>query len=277
MSLNVIERILFSLLKVVGLLPKGQNDRWKLLPLHDLLPAISLPSMSAAPDSKVVRLPSGSAPSVGVRAVRNPIPIQVQAALCIVDSGPSDHITSRRYLISRELKTMRKSETHMIFQTANKMTHADEILVFTLLILELQSPRWTWASHLQIPSALERTALRPCFNAKWITIAPIAVSWSNKISSTYHSPGAPMVGRKLVLSLFFALSPNVSREDVALLLRQPSTTVCKAPLQQKSGADPPNKCFGAGLAVRGILTTLARRVPLGTRRPGGVFPVRTML
>ena len=124
------------------------------------------------------------------------------------------------------------------------------------------SPHWMWASRPQIPSALERTALRPCFNARWITIALISVSWSNKISSTYHSLGAPMAGRTAVLSLFFARFPNVSREDVALLLRQLYTIVCKAPLPPKSGADPPSRYFGVGLAVSGTLATLARRVHL---------------
>ena len=81
-----------------------------------------------------------------------------------------------------------------------------------------------------------------------------------------------MVDRTVVLSLFFALSPNASREDVALPLRQLYTIVCKAPLPPKFGADPPSKFFGAGLAVSGILTTLAKRVPLGTRLPRRVGP-----
>ena len=72
-----------------------------------------------------------------------------------------------------------------------------------------------------------------------------------------------MVGRTQALSLFFALSLNVSREDVALPLLQPFATACKAPLQSKSGDEQPSKYSGAGLAARWKLTTLARRVPPG--------------
>ena len=86
-----------------------------------------------------------------------------------------------------------------------------------------------------------------------------------------------MAGRTVILSLFFARSPNVSCEDVAALLRQLYTTVCKAPLPPKFGADPSGKYFGAGLAVSGTLATLARRVPLGMRLPREVNLACTML
>ena len=85
-----------------------------------------------------------------------------------------------------------------------------------------------------------------------------------------------MAGPTVLLSLFFALFPNVSREDVALALRQPSTIACNVLLQPKFGVEPPSRCFGVGLAVSGNPTTLAKRVRLGTRLPREVIPARTM-
>ena len=84
-----------------------------------------------------------------------------------------------------------------------------------------------------------------------------------------------MAGRTVALSLFFALFPNASREDVALLLLQPFTIACNAQLQPRFGVEPPSRPSGVGLAVRGIPTTPARRVPLGARPLGGVIPART--
>ena len=85
-----------------------------------------------------------------------------------------------------------------------------------------------------------------------------------------------MAGHTVVLSLFFALFPNVSREDVALPLRQPYTIARKAPSQPKYGEELPCKYSGVGLVVSGMLTTLARRVPQGTRLSRAVALARNM-
>ena len=124
MSSNVLERILFSMFSFVGIIHSFKLDRWITLPISDLLWK-SCTKYIDRPHS------SGSSGPAPAGAVRNEVRIVAQIARCIIDSGASDHIISRRYLTNKELKNLihlRRSPIPMFFQTANHSTGANEVV-----------------------------------------------------------------------------------------------------------------------------------------------------
>ena len=156
MSVNVIERIFYSLFTHLGIISSDDEanvDRWRHIPLPYLLGSKSDPrgirpvepqpqSISSETQSissecltdqsvqgirpgqpsKEVTVPSG--------ARGGPRYVVTKKTRCIVDTGASDHIISMKHLTRDERKSIRKTEFGLSFQTANKEVYTDKIVDF---------------------------------------------------------------------------------------------------------------------------------------------------
>ena len=140
MSVNVIERILFTLLMQIGVLSGVDDtnvDRWKHLPLSILLGDIEGDFPTQAYQPEIVKWSSS-----GAGASHGPRFIQTKDTRCIVDTGASDHIISRKHLTPAERRTIRKSSFGLSFQTANRETFSDEIVDFRVNDLGITVTAW---------------------------------------------------------------------------------------------------------------------------------------
>ena len=181
MSLNVVERILHKLFITVGILPKYKLDRWKCLSLSELLdlPTISCQNSNFQPRNSAERFelkirtesssdtantdemywqsveeleqikrdrdkasspPSEALHPFGSRSGGTRIVARI--ARCIIDSGASDHIISRKHLTKQELKSIRKADFVMTFQTANRTTQATEVVDYYVSDLDIYVTAW---------------------------------------------------------------------------------------------------------------------------------------
>lgn len=120
MSLHVIERVLHAIFTTIGILSPSAVDRWKCLALSELLGLEHLPYGSRGGNVRII----------------------AKIARRIVESGASDHIISRKHLTKKEMKSIRKAETSMQFQTANKTTETDDIVDYCASDLGITVTAW---------------------------------------------------------------------------------------------------------------------------------------
>ena len=73
---------------------------------------------------------------------RGPQYIQTGDARCIIDTGASDHIMSRRYLTKKESKSIRKAPYALQFRTANDVTHSGELVDAYVKDLDISITAW---------------------------------------------------------------------------------------------------------------------------------------
>ena len=121
---------------IVGILPSHKLDRWQCLPLSELL---GLHVQEQQPDK--LGTPSSVADrSFGFRSGGKTV--MSKLARCIVDSGASDHIISRTHLTKQEMKSIRKADYVMTFQTANRTTQADDVVDCYVSDLSIYVTAW---------------------------------------------------------------------------------------------------------------------------------------
>ena len=130
MSVNVVERLLHSLFKSVGLLPKSTKDRWASLSHSTIL------GSSSASETVVSANPNKATAS------RAPRFIHTRDTRCIIDSGASDHIIFRKYLSKQELQTIRQARVPMDFQTANALVTSTEWVDVYIKDLDITITAW---------------------------------------------------------------------------------------------------------------------------------------
>ena len=87
--------------------------------------------------------PATDTPVHSVAGVKNcPRFIRTQDTRCIVDTGASDHIISRKHLTQKERKNIRELESGPSFQTPNKETFSNEVVDFQVKDLAITVTAW---------------------------------------------------------------------------------------------------------------------------------------
>ena len=150
MSVNVVERVLLSLFTIVGILPNSSVDRWKSMSIESIFGIASSNTIVSADSNTPV---SAFDADGHAAASRRPYCIQSSDTKCIVDTGASEHIISRKDLSPSELRTIRKSEYKVDFQIANDLTSSDTIVDIYIQDFYLYVTAWVFEDSPPLVSA----------------------------------------------------------------------------------------------------------------------------